>query len=273
MSFAQTVQALDLEKYFVDSGLEEVIKRFDGEKRMRSFEKLVPGAYDRVDPKMKVSFGPELDDLVRLHFAVTSRRVFTVLEFGVGYSTLIFSHALRLNQVKFKEAIDHNQLRVSNPFECHSVDNYKSWIRSVRRNILKHSPDPDNTRLHYSNLEMGTFNGRVCTYYTKLPNICPSLIYLDGPDQFSPKGDIRGVSTRHPDRMPMSADILAIEHFLQPGTLIIVDGRTSNARFLKCNLQRDWDYSHNPEYDQHYFELMEEPLGPYNERLMRFSRG
>ena len=59
---------------------------------------------------------------------------------------------------------------------------------------------------------MGTFNGRACTYYDPLPNLCPDLIYLDGPDQFSASGDARGVSTNHKDRMPMSADILVFEH-------------------------------------------------------------
>ena len=29
----------------------------------------------------------------------------------------------------------------------------------------------------------------------------------------------------------MAADILSIEHFLHPGTLIVIDGRTANARF------------------------------------------
>ena len=84
---------------------------------------------------------------------------------------------------------------------------------------------------------MNMFNNRVCTYYDPIPNICPDLIYLDGPDQFSPEKDIRGISTRHQDRMPMSGDILTFEHFLQPGTLIIVDGRTANARFLKITFK------------------------------------
>lgn len=80
---------------------------------------------------------------------------------------------------------------------------------------------------------MATFNDRICTLYEQLPNICPDFIYLDAPSQFSPKGEIRGISTRHKDRVPMSADILTIEHFLLPGTLIVVDGRTANARFLR----------------------------------------
>ena len=85
------------------------------------------------------------------------------------------------------------------------------------------------------------FNGKLCTYYDNLPNISPDLIYLDGPDQFSSIGSLRGLSTRSSDRMPMFADILSFEHFLTP-TLIVIDGRSANARFLKSNLQRNWDY-------------------------------
>ena len=110
-------------------------------------------------------------------------------------------------------------------------------------------------------------------YYKNLPNICPDLIYLDGPDQFSPAGDVRGVNTRNPDRLPMSADILAIENFLLPGTLIVVDGRTANSRFLKANLQRNWYYHHSYKYDQHYFELLEKPLGIYNKKQIDFCLG
>ena len=82
-----------------------------------------------------------------------------------------------------------------------------------------------------------------------MPNICPDLIYLDGPDQFSARGSVRGITTTHQDRMPMSGDILSFEHFLQPGTLIVVDGRTANARFLVSNLQRQWAYFHSEEFD------------------------
>jgi hypothetical protein len=72
------------------------------------------------------------------------------------------------------------------------------------------------------------------------------------------------------ERLPMAADLLAIEHFLLPGTLIVVDGRTANARFLKANFQRNWDYSYSTDFDQHFFELIEPPLGPYNARQIDF---
>ena len=94
----------------------------------------------------------------------------------------------------------------------------------------------------------------------------PDLIYLDGPFNYSDTGEIRGISTNHQDRVAMSGDILAIEHFLQPGTLIIIDGRTANARFLKCNLQRNWGYYHSQEWDQH-FSNFKNHLSVYITRL------
>jgi hypothetical protein len=271
MTFGELVSNLDIEEYYYSSGLDVL---FNGHINSNApkFDKYIPNPYDRVDPRNLIPYRPELDDLTLLHYAVTSRKVLTILEFGIGFSTLVFSHALASNKQKYAHKLEELKLRVSNPFECHSIDNYRSWIKKVKAHTLSLSPDPENTFLHYSPLHTSTFNGRVCTYYAKVPNISPNLIYLDGPDQFSAKGNVRGISTCHPDRMPMAADILAFEHFLQPGTLIIVDGRSANSRFLLTNLQRQWTYYHHFEKDQHYFELTEKPLGPYNKRYMSFSQ-
>lgn len=220
-----------------------------------------------VNPDLQEAFGAELDDLGRLHWLVCTRKVTTILEFGVGKSTIVFDDALSINKVRDQHQIK-DTLRRNNQYECHSVDNYESWIDTVKSNNQL-----DTVTYHKSDLLIGEFNGRVCTYYDPLPNLCPDLIYLDGPDQFSAAGDIRGITTNHKDRMPMSADILSFEHFLTPGTLIVTDGRTANARFLKTNLQRDWMYCHDQEADQHYFELVEAPLGIYNTRQLKFCLG
>jgi len=220
-----------------------------------------------VDQDLAEAFAPELDDLGKLHWLVVSRHVTTILEFGLGKSTIIFNNALIKNKINDEGFVATN-LRRNNRYECHSIDNYEKWIKAV-----KSKNDLERVFYHKSNLVMGTFNGRACTYYDPLPNICPDLIYLDGPDQFSPDGDIRGITTNHKDRMPMSADILVFEHFLTPGTLIVTDGRTANAHFLKENLQRNWCYCHDARADQHYFELLEEPLGIYNLRQIEFCLG
>jgi hypothetical protein len=229
--------------------------------------KQIKDLYYSVNPNIKEAYPPELDDLTRLHYLIITRKITTVLEFGIGKSTLIFNDALTKNKKKYKNLVNIN-LRRSNLFECHSVDNYLVWIKKVRSN-----KNLTNVKYHYSHLEMGTFNDRACTFYKKLPNVCPDFIYLDGPDQFSVKGSIRGVTTNHQDRLPMSGDILMLEHFFLPGTLIVVDGRTANARFLKTNLQRDWIYCYDKNADQHYFELSEDPLGVYNKKQIDFCLG
>ncbi len=224
--------------------------------------------------EIKPNYKPlaEFDDLCRLHHIVRSRKVTTILEFGVGKSSLVFSDALKLNKKEYNSFVLKN-LRCKNLFECHSVDNYELWIEECKKDFPEPSFAEGFLKFHLAEVEMGEFLGRACTFYNPLPNISPDLIYLDGPGQFSVKGNIRGISTNHEDRMPMAADILMFEHFLQPGTLIVVDGRMANARFLKANMQRNWAYYFCEEWDQHFFELLEEPLGIYNKKFIEHSLG
>ena len=212
-------------------------------------------------------FPAQLDDLIRLHFLVTSRKVTTILEFGVGKSSVVFDDALEHNKRLYQKSFSEN-LKISNLFECHSVDNMKKWI-----DIFKKGSVTKNLVLHHSECKISTFNDRICTYYNEVPNICPDLIYLDGPDPTTIQGNVRNIAVNHPDRIPMAADILAMEHFLLPGTLIVTDGRTGNARFLKSNFQRNWSYWYSKEMDQSFFELIEEPLGIYNKMQIDYCLG
>jgi hypothetical protein len=230
--------------------------------------KIKRDVYETVDPNNKTPFSIELDDLIRLHYLVTSRKVTTILEFGIGCSTPVFDHALEANKKKYLDYVKNN-LRRSNPFECHSIDNNQEWIDYTK----KQYSSTINTTFHYSDCHVTTYNSKMCTMYDNLPNVCPDLIYLDAPDQFSPKGTVNGMSLKHSDRLPMAADILTFEHFLLPGTLIVVDGRTANARFLKCNLQRNWEHHHAEDHDAHYFELKETPLGVFNKKQISFCLG
>lgn len=189
----------------------------------------------------------------------------TVLEFGVGMSTIVMDDAVQINKEKYEDFVKKN-LRKSNVFEVHSIDNSKKWIKKTLSQFKF-----QNTVTYFSKCRMGLFNEQICTYYDKIPTINPDFIYLDAPDQFTVLDNVNGWSTRFADSMPMSADILRIEHFLQPGTLIIVDGRTANARFLKTNLRRNWDHHHFELFDQHVFELNERPLGYINKKLLDFK--
>ena len=68
----------------------------------------------------------------------------------------------------------------------------------------------------------------------------------------------------------MSCDILKIEYFLRPGTIIVIDGRTSNYRFLKNNLQRKWKSFDDYKHDQYFLILDEAPLGNLNAEQNKF---
>ena len=228
------------------------------------------GIYATVDPTEAIPYSPEWDDLVCLHKLVRMRRVTSVLEFGCGYSTVVLADALAKNEQEFGPFVRAN-LRRSNAFELHSVDDMPEYI-DIAKNRL---PTELRKRVFFttSPVRMTTFNGRICTEYDQVPNIAPDFIYLDAPSQDSAVGEVSGISTRNPDRLPMSCDLLKIEHFLLPGALILVDGRTANARFLRSNLQRNWDYTHDVDSDTHTFELCESPLGRYNRAQIEFCLG
>ena len=218
-----------------------------------------------VDSSHLEPYPPEFDDLIRLHWLCLSRNVMTVLEIGSGYSTYMFDHAMRTNRARFPN-LDGKSFRKSNLFEVHSLDASPEWIEITRARGAT-----ETVTYHQSQVRVSEFNGRICTFFDNFPQVSADLIYLDGPDQFNVEGSVRNLSTAHPDRMPMSADLLAIEHFIAPGTLIVVDGRTANARFLAANLQRDWSYEHSEKFDQSFFLLREAPLGRFNRRVLEFQ--
>lgn len=261
-------EGLDLSRWCNENGL---YRLFDVDPHTcNPAQKLEKGIYETVDPHNRVPFPPEFDDLARLHFLARTRKVTTVLEIGAGRSTVVFADALRRNRSEFGDYVSAN-LRRANPFEVHSLEQSSEWVQVCRESL----PESLASFVHFTcaPVQMTTWNGRACTLYQQIPDICPDLIYLDGPDQFSVEGDIHGISTRSADRLPMSADLLLLEPFLLPGTLIAVDGRTANARFLKNNFQRPWRYAHHVDADLHTFELVEPPLGKLNERQIRFCLG
>jgi|LakMenEpi03Aug12_release.lakeMendotaPanAssembly.Ray.scaffolds.fasta_scaffold1660803_1 hypothetical protein len=78
-----------------------------------------------IDPSNLDPFEAELDDLIRLYYLVTCRKVRTILEFGIGHSTIVLNHAITINKLLRQEFVEKN-LRSYNNFEVHSIDNSKS---------------------------------------------------------------------------------------------------------------------------------------------------
>jgi len=221
------------------------------------------------------TYKPELNDLYNLYQYVISNKRITILEFGSGWSTLIFS--LALHELRDKYYNDVKSLRRNNPFEIFVVENEKKYLNITKNRIKKFNKilsikNPIKVNYFFSDSEMTTFNGRICTHYKKLPLINPDFIYLDGPDQFNIKKDINGISTRHKDMMPMSCDILKFEYFYTPGTIIVCDGRAANAKFLKDQFKRNWRYTNDKKNDQHVFWLNDPILGKYNKLQINFYK-
>ena len=78
------------------------------------------------------------------------------------------------------------------------------------------------------------------------------------------------MDSKNIERMPISSDVILFEYYLTPGTIIYIDGRSNNARFLKNNLQRNWLYKHFEEEDVNIFFLNETPLGKWNKKHLNF---
>ena len=218
---------------------------------------------------------PYLSKLYRLYQFVLINKRTTVFEFGSGWSTLIFSLALKELRDKYSKEV--KKLRRNNPFELFVLENEKKYLSISRNRVQKFNKslnikNPIKSNYHFSDVEMTLFNGKICTQYKKLPLCNPDFIYLDGPDQFNVKKDINGITLKHKDMMPMVCDILKFEYFYTPGTIIIIDGRSANAKFLKDNFKRKWKYIDDQKNDQHIFWLDDPTLGKYNTEQLNFYK-
>ncbi len=213
------------------------------------------------------AYRPELNDLIRLHFIVRSRRILTVMELGAGWSTLVLAHAMKQNYDDYHSKIEG--IRRKNPFKVYTVETESKYADIVKDRIGNEYKDYVDFTVTTSSLT--TFNDRICGKHDELPNVCPDLIYVDGPNPKSIIGNINGIHMDHQDRTTVICDALIIEPFLLPRTLILFDGLTNNARFHKNNFQRNWTYTHNENEDYSIFELNEDPLGLYNRNQLKFQ--
>ena len=250
-----------IEKFFIKKGLKLLVEL--SKKAKPSVNQMV----------MDEPYFPELDDLYNLYQYVLINKRTTLFEFGSGWSTLIFSLALK--ELKNKYSKEVHLLRRNNPFELFVMENDKKYLNITKNRIIKFNKylkikNPIKINYSFSNVEMTYFNNIICTQYKRLPLCNPDFIYLDGPDQFNVKKDINGISTRHKDMMPMVCDILKFEYFYTPGTIIVCDGRGANAKFLKDNFKRNWKYLNNLKSDQHIFWLNDPILGKYNKLQLEF---
>lgn len=213
-------------------------------------------------------YPPVFADLARLHFLLLKRRTLSVLEFGSGWSTLVAAHALRILDLIYGSSVENVSRRQRN-FHVDTVDESKQWSEVAKSRLpsILHS----YVSFHTASVEVGTYNGRLVTRYSKLPDITPDFIYIDGPSvKIDDTVDLNGLTIAKPWRMPCSADLLFYEYQLEPGALVLTDGRKTNARFLRDYLSRNWIYQEFLEEDISILELQETPIGKLNEKKLEF---
>ena len=189
----------------------------------------------------KDEYKPDFIDLKNIFELITYRKPKCVLEFGVGFSTICISLALKENE--------------KNGFFGHlyTVDAEKFWLKNTED---KFPPELKKyVTFHYSSCSVSTFNGQLVSHFDNLPNISPNFIYLDGPNPESVRGKIRGlgfsekisdlrsdgiVKTREVNiwtRRIVASNILLYESSSPHDFFILVDRRYINCNFLINNLK------------------------------------
>ena len=86
------------------------------------------------------------------------------------------------------------------------------------------------------------------------------------------KGEVDGLNFKNKDRTILNCNLLKMENLLLPGTLVIWDGQTNNARFNMVNFKRKWKSERIDKLDISYSEQVEDPLGYLNKRQIQFSK-
>lgn len=253
-----------LENFFIANGMRELV----AQQKKKNY--LINSFYNiGKNPEE-----PNLEDLYRIFKLIVLNKRTTILEFGSGWSTLVISEALKYNKTNYLHQTKN--LRRNNLYELFILETNKKYLNISKKRIknfkskLNKSKNKIKINWTLSGIKMDTFNGYYCTKYYKFPLCNPDFIYLDGPSQFDIKKKLNNFSTAHKDLMPMSGDLLAIEFFLIPGTMILTDGRSANAEFLSKNFKRKWSHRWFKKEDQHLFVLEDRSLGELNDRLIKF---
>lgn len=199
----------------------------------------------------------ELDDLYFLYKRVRQTGVTSVLEFGSGWSTLVLSLGLKENRDLMGNGWP---ARHPNPWQIMTVDASSYWQEIALERIPSYLASLIVPVVSECEAQLGP-NGGIYSNYTNVPFFIPDLIYVDGPDPEQVKGEINGFSFVETHSLPMLGNLVQIENQLWPGTEVVFDGRTANARALRASLTGSWDCFFDPFGDRTLMRLDESSLG------------
>jgi hypothetical protein len=257
------VRNLDTEKYAAENNLS------------RLFVKGINTVYD---PRYEwstsslaggESYPPDYNDLARLHAIVTKRKLINVLELGSGKSTVVLADALCENKRRFQGNL--HGIRRGSPFRLLSIESELVYFKEVQQELIRLNL-ASVVDLFFSEAIQTTLCGQICGQYVSIPSCCPDLIYVDGPMPISYKNaETEYMDLRHSEVTNITCDVIKIEPMLLPGTIVIIDGMTNNARFIRRNLKRNWLCFEDTNADYTICVLDERPLGHIHMRQLDFQ--
>ena len=181
------------------------------------------GVFSFIDKGDKQEFDPGYLKLANLYKLIKVRKPKVVLEFGVGFSTIVMAAALKNN---------HDMCNRGG--HLYTVDAEKHWLNNTENKIP--SELKTYVTFHYSPVKIINLNNQLCSCYESLPNICPNFVFSDGPDPLDVIGNVNGLNFND-GRPVVAADILLYESSAPRDFFIFVDGRWRNCNFLKNNLE------------------------------------
>ena len=214
-----------------------------------------------------IIYPPELEDLYRLYAFVIDNCVTSVLEFGAGWSTFALALGVNYNKMRFAQEYP-NYNRNPHPFSICSVDNSKVFMsRALGRLDLEVR---NLVTPHYAVPRMKKVDIYSVTEWHPIPRFDYDLIYIDAPEPEQVESSDQHIEMKCIHDLPISGDLLINEPYVLPQTSVIIDGRTSNARFLISHLYRAWKFNTNFEGDSTSMLLDEPPLGKINKNHIDF---
>lgn len=172
---------------------------------------------------------PDFADLWYLYRTVRKRLPRCILEFGSGCSTIILAQAL----------VDNEGEPTKSGGLLYSLEGDPYWAEVTRRSIPVHLQRV--IEIWNSPLLEVEYLGTPAFRYSKVPDVTPDFVYLDGP-ALTP---VRRVA----------CDILDIEDRFRPGLFLVVDGRMENTRFLREHFKKKYLFHYRSFFRNSIFEL------------------
>lgn len=144
------------------------------------------------------------------------------LEFGAGWSTFLLAHLAAARRGR------HWTVEPPGPWATIAADR-------CRRTGLER-----RLTLHFARPSTATWDKQPCHLYQTLPDIVPSLIFIDGPAPEDVTGTYHNLTWNKSNRPTITADPLLYEPTLPWDARLVIDFRLHTTLFLALNLRRPW---------------------------------